>query len=93
MALSAQTFAANVQSKLGELGRVIAELNTLAAIYDARGGAATFTTQELQDTGFQSGDELLGVIYLSNDLRAFMEGGDPPVANRWPVVHKFRGDL
>jgi hypothetical protein len=93
MALSAQTFAANVQSKLGELGRVIAELNTLAAIYDARGGAGVFTTAALEDTGFDSDGELLGVIFLSNDLKLFMEGGDPPVANRWPTVHKYRGDL
>lgn len=92
MAISEQTFAANVANTLGEFARVVEDLQSLGEIYDARGGLATFTDEALTDSGF-TGNQLLEIIYLNNDLQAFLDNGTPPQANRWPTVQRHRGDL
>jgi hypothetical protein len=90
--ISSQTYAGNVASKLGELARVIEDLRTLGEIYDARGGAVTFSDEALQDTGFDA-NGLLSIIFINNDLQSFFNNGVVPQVNRWPTVQRFRGDV
>lgn len=92
MPISAQTFAANVASKLGELARVVESTASLSEIYTARGGVGTFTDEELQDTGFAAND-LAVVIGVFNAMQLFFNNGQPSQFDRWPTVQKHRGDL
>lgn len=86
-----EQFFTHMGDVMQQLATVADNLRNLSGVATAR-GYDQWQDADLTGAGYTRND-LLALLYLADDVSAFLNNGTPTQQDRMPTVQKFRTDL